>query len=778
MRGDIFQRLRRSVAVTALAAGALLAQTRVSSYAPVRSQTDPAAPRRIVLVALDGADWLAIDPLIRSGALPTFARLRARGRTGVMVVTPPLVSPLVWTTIATGLDPENHGILDFMQDLPAGRQAPVGSRQRLAPALWNLFSDADRRVAVVGWWATWPAERVRGTIVSDAVAPQLTREHRAHDEGLVSPPSAASRLSTAIVKISSLTRDDLSAYVPLAPGEFERATQAAALAGGRFYQDRLAHLAAIIASTQTYSAVAQTLLADERPDFLAVYLETIDTVSHLFIEDRQRGRRAIETAYKDADALLGRLAARSAPDTLIVVCSDHGFYPAGAGITEDPSNLTGPATAWHRPYGIVGAATAGTLSGRGEDPSFSGPADIGRITPLDIAPTLLHAAGLPVSAEMPGQLIRAMLPADAAARARRTALPAKFTPPDAPPTGRQDEAEALARLQALGYVGAVKTSLARLNLGESLLRRGKLAHAERELRTVVSVQPTNLSAWLWLAQALARQGRAAEALSAYREALALPGGTREGLIAATDLALDAGRLADARSLISAARSGRDGAPAVHVARGAVAESAGDARTAEREYRAALAADPLSFDAAARLLDLLLKAGRAPETLPALQRAVQLAPASPRHVALLGEARLAARDAMGAESAFRRALELAPDAESTTIVLGRALLFQQKFTDAIEALLPLTASADRDVLLGAAYSGLRDWVRASERLQAAIDAGRATPDVLNGLGWAQLQLGRKTEAAALLGRSLQANPDQPDIRRLLAQIQTKGPGGLP
>ena len=33
--------------------------------------------------------------------------------------------------------------------------------------LWNILSDAGKKVSVVGWWATWPAETVNGSIVSD-----------------------------------------------------------------------------------------------------------------------------------------------------------------------------------------------------------------------------------------------------------------------------------------------------------------------------------------------------------------------------------------------------------------------------------------------------------------------------------------------------------------------------------------------------------------------------------------------------------------------------------
>ena len=386
-------------------------------------RADPhAAPARsVILVGLDAADWLTINPLIGSGKLPTFARLRGAGRTGVMVATPPLLSPLLWTTIATGVEPENHGILDFMVDLPGGRQATVGSSQRLAPALWNFFSQNGRRVAVVGWWATWPAEQVDGTIVSDAVAPQLTRGALDDDAGLTFPPSALNRVRKQLVKVDTLRREDIGTYVTLSSAEYDRLRAESSVSGARFYADPLAHLAAIVASTRTYAGIADTLLREDHPDLLAVYFEAIDTISHRFVRDPARGPRAIERAYEDADALLRRLAGASPPETLVIVCSDHGFYPATSGITEDPANLSGPATAWHRPYGIVAVATAGTLTTGKTAAELPGPADIGSVSAVDIAPTILHAAGLPVASEMAGRVITMMLPADAAARAPRRA---------------------------------------------------------------------------------------------------------------------------------------------------------------------------------------------------------------------------------------------------------------------------------------------------------------------------------------------------------------------
>lgn len=731
--------MRTAVAVVILA---------VVTGAALRRPEPAIDKRQIVLVGLDAADWLTIDPLVTAGRLPTFSRLKALGRTGVMVSTPPLISPMIWTTIATGLEPENHGITDFMVDLPGGRQAPVGSSQRLAPALWNLFSAAGRSVAIVGWWATWPAEQARGTIVSDALAPQLTRQARQIDRGLVFPASAMDRVTRSVVRADAIPPDQLSLYA--GPGAAD--------------PQRSRTLAGIVAATRTYEGIAEDLARSDRPDLLAVYFEAIDSVSHLFVRDR-RGRQAIDRAYEDIDAALGGLARASAPDALVFVCSDHGFYPPTAAIAEDPANLSGPATAWHRPYGIVGVATARSLA-TGETAANFARADAGLMTPVDVAPTVLHAAGVPISAEMRGRVVTSLLPYDSAARPPVRALAPAFVPPSTDGLVRADADDTRERLQALGYIGATGSSLGRQNLAESLFRRGKDAAAERELRAVVAAQPQNVSAQLWLAQILARTDRGGEALAVYERAVALPGGARDALIQAVELATAQKHVEAAQRMVARAPADES---FVHVARGVIAEAQRAPAVAEREYRTALEREPSSFDAAARLFDLLHHAGRGRDALDVIERAVRAAPDAPRLLALAGDARLTSGDSAGAERAFRRALTLAPDADTVRIALGRALIATHNSAEAIDELRRAAASADRDVLLGAAYSDAKDWPHAIEHLQHALDDGRSTPDVLNSLGWAQMQAGRRREAVQSFSRSIAAKPDQPEIRRLLKEL---------
>lgn len=740
-----------------------------------RAAAEPGPTARVVLLGLDAADWLAIDPLVAAGRLPTFARLKAVGRTGILLATPPLISPIVWSTIATGQWPDDHGILDFMVDLPDGTQGPVGSSQRLVPAVWTLASDAGRRVGVVGWWATWPAEHVRGIVATDAIAPQLSRARLPVDAGLVHPPEAWPRVTRALVKPDAIGEEDLAAYVPITRQEYETARRALDGPPGALYRDKLAHLTSVVASTRTYAALAVDVARTERPDLLAVYLEGIDTLSHLFIRDARRGPRAIARAYQDADDLMKRLAEASSPDTLIVVCSDHGFYPPTAAVDEDPSNLAGPATAWHRPYGLVAVAEAGALTGRTASPVVPRPTqDLGIITALDIAPTVLHALGVAPTTDMGGHVVSAMLPVPIAQRPDVRVAAQPFTPSRPPARTAADREDAWARLRALGYVGAARTSLGRQNLGEVLYRRGRLAAAERELRAVVATQPSNLAAWLWLAKSLGGQGRPTEALAAYRSAIGLPGGAHDALVEAVDLAVSLGDLGAAQGLIDASGRAGDGEVARAVARGTMAEHRRRPQSAEREYRAALKAEPTSFEALSRLFDLLASEGRAAEATSEIARAAQLAPDSARHAALLGTARLAVGDAGAAQLALERALALAPDADPVRVALGRALLTEKKAGEAVAVLLPARPSVDRSVLLGAGYSSLGNWTLAVEQLQSALRAGRVTTDVLNGLGWAQLKLGRRGEAAESFRQSLATKPDQPEIRRLLAGLQPSFP----
>jgi tetratricopeptide (TPR) repeat protein len=761
-------RAASSCALSALAALVLLVPAHQSGHA--------ASPEKIAIFAIDAADWHFIDPLVATGELPTFARLKKVGATGILKAEPPLLSPIIWTTIATGRQPEDHGVLDFMVDVPGGGQAPVGGSARRVKALWEIWSKAGRNVLVTGWWATWPADHVQGAVMSDRIATPHLRDAARPDTGLVYPPGRWAEIAKHIVAPDAIDYDALSAMFPLTRTEFERALVAERKSTAALYQDPIAHYRAALAAARTYRRLSVELIPSVHPDLWVVYYELVDTACHLFIRDanRARGEAAIRSAYVEMDRALAEAARALDPSTLIVVLSDHGFQPATAAITEDPADLTTGASGWHRPAGIIAAATAGAIAGRETAPLVP----LGTVSPLDVAPTLLARAGLAVAEDMPGRLISALVPAGA--RVARVASYGAHDVPDLARTGGgPGSAAELERLRALGYISGntPPSSLARVNLGEILYRRGDYRGALRELEALMRADPRNLRGAMWLARTCVALGRPDDALRIYdRQIQAMAaGGTRIDpliFLAATDLDLGARRVDAAAARLQRVPATLAGAPEVLTARGAVAEAERKPVEAQRQYWAALAAQPADADALGRLVDLLLGTGQIAAADEAATKAARTYTASPAHLSIAGETALAAHRYRDAERHFESALALAPDAASVRIDLARARLLDGRADAALDALAGVPARREVEMIRGAALARQNDWPGAAAALERAAASGPATPELLNALGNAQLRAGRASDAAKTFERSLALDPNQPDVRALLEQARRK------
>src|SRR5262249_7169848 len=98
--------------VQGLAGSASAPSTTVASAPPTPPR--PAKSRNLLVLGLDGADWGIARPLMDSGRMPNLARLVREGASAKLRTITPALSPVVWTSIATGKLPTKHGILDFL----------------------------------------------------------------------------------------------------------------------------------------------------------------------------------------------------------------------------------------------------------------------------------------------------------------------------------------------------------------------------------------------------------------------------------------------------------------------------------------------------------------------------------------------------------------------------------------------------------------------------------------------------------------------------------------
>lgn len=490
---------------------------------PRRAASREGRPR-VILIGLDGADWSLLDRLVAAGRMPSLATLIREGRTARLKSSIPLLSPIIWTSIATGTTPNRHGVLDFLEIEPStGVAVPISGRSRRVPAVWNLASFAGRRVGVVGWWATHPAEEVNGFFVSDRASAILSEGSR---ESLAYPPSLGKGVRRVIDEETRVSDADLTPYLRMSEAEI-----AAMRTKGDGLENPVAALAKILGATRTVQRIARELYDRETPDLTALYFEGTDVIGHVFAadvpprlacvseEDFRRYSGTVDAYYSMIDRLLGQWIRRAKEDgATLLVCSDHGFKWGEERSCQRSSLNWATAAFWHRIDGVLAlwGERVKALPQRGEASIY------------DITPSICALLGLPVDPKMSGGPLLADF-IDVKAPSRRelygTVTVRRLSAAAAPPA----EAEEYARkLRALGYLsGSELKSVATLpegpwpgrtegawnNLGILQRESGSLEEADRSFREALRINPGYASPMFNLAGLRRIQGRWEEARS-------------------------------------------------------------------------------------------------------------------------------------------------------------------------------------------------------------------------------------------------------------------------
>ncbi|HEX4823536.1 MAG TPA: alkaline phosphatase family protein [Candidatus Polarisedimenticolaceae bacterium] len=444
--------------------------------APTAS-SEPVA-RKWLVIGWDGASWDLILPLLEAGKMPHLAALMQRGAYGPLATFQPTLSPVLWTTVATGVPPAAHGIRGF--DVPKSKvdkrlerlthwgklqRHLYNNTDRRVRAIWNLLSDAGRPVLIAGYHNTYPAEEVHGLMVSNYLMQDLMSKWM-HASGGVDPELAETLVHPVaelptVLAIESKVRKGLHDALPRF-ADLDLAETRAILAGQGLDPEthhRLFFLRQAYLGDTFDAAVAEHYLPLIRPDLAMVHFQAIDLASHYYLyyhepqayaslpltpaaradldADRAHFTRTVEAFHVYLDEWLGRLVAAVPPDTGIVVLSDHGF---------------GPVADAHRPGGHEDAPP-GILVVAG--PGIARGARIDGASLYDVFPTLAEALGLPLSRELHGgpiaQAFRpGALDAAAAPPVATYEVGERYVPRVAPPAALGAELER--QLKSLGYI--------------------------------------------------------------------------------------------------------------------------------------------------------------------------------------------------------------------------------------------------------------------------------------------------------------------------------------
>jgi len=761
---------------------------------------------KIAILGLDAADWQIIDPLIAKGQLPNLARLKARGAWGNIKTMNPALSPLLWTSVATGKPPEEHGIIDFLvKDTRTGREVPVPSRWRKVKALWNIFSDAGRSSAFIAWWATWPAEAVNGWMISDRVAYSLFGfvPGGPEREGATYPEDYFREIRPKLVDDSAITLEEIRKLADVSPAEFTALRQQLKDNPKAAYHDPVNHLGKILASARSYQAIALDILARGQPDLFSIYYEGIDEVCHRFAhymppkmdmvtaEEYAKYHDTVFAYYRYQDRLVGEVLAKLSSDTLVIVLSDHGFQNGSSRPTREPPYIEGKPGLWHRRYGILIAAGPVIRPGR-----------LDTTTLLDIAPTVLYLAGLPVAADMQGRVLKEAIDDAFQARYPVRTLPtyeavgrplAESRPAVA--TSDVDE-EVIERLRSLGYVGggqkgapggegaSDRETVARadgqalvtghLNEAGLYLKNKDYARARAAVEEALRIKPGMVSALLLAMEIEQGQNHYDRAIEMARQIIANhPDDDHEIYVKLGRIYGDGGRVREGVAYFQQLAREHPDIPPIRAALGSLLLKDGQEAAAEKELLEALRQNPAMSEP---LTDLHLIYKDSPRVLtlePIVRKGLEIDDKSIVHLNWLGLIEEWKKDLPQAEAAFKKAMELDPDYASTMANLGAFYGRSGRLEEAV-AILSRAVAKNPDnveswVNLGAAQGRLGRSREAIQALETARSKGVRTTTLFNALALAYLQDHQPDKAIQYLKDSLAIDPSQKDANDLLKAV---------
>ncbi len=353
--------------------------------------------KKVLLIGWDAADWNVINPLLDSGQMPNLAAFVDQGVIGNLATLQPVLSPILWTSIATGKRPYKHGICGFVEPDPQnGGIRPITNLSRNTKAIWNILQQNGFKSNVVGWWPSHPAEPISGVMVSN----HFQKADGGLDQpwpikpGSVHPERLAQQLKPYRIHPLELEAEHLLPFVPQA-AEIDQAND-----------PRLFAIAKMLSDCSTIHAAATATMQLEPWDFMAVYYDAIDHFCHGFMKyhpprqdqinerDFELYHDVVNSAYRYHDMMLGTLLKLAGEDTTVILMSDHGFHSNHLRPAALPNEPAGPA-AEHRQFGIFAI----------KGPNVHQDQRIYGASLLDITPTILHSFGLPAGKDMDGKVL-------------------------------------------------------------------------------------------------------------------------------------------------------------------------------------------------------------------------------------------------------------------------------------------------------------------------------------------------------------------------------------
>lgn len=153
--------------------------------------------QKLIFIGFDGLDPRLTERLLAEGKLPNLAHLQTSGGYHRLRTTFPVLSPVAWSTFATGVNPAKHNIFDFLNrsiksyipELSSAKVNPPARTWKLGPfqfsspasvegrrrseSFWTILGRYQIKSTVLRVPVTFPPEKFNGRLLSAMCTPDL-----------------------------------------------------------------------------------------------------------------------------------------------------------------------------------------------------------------------------------------------------------------------------------------------------------------------------------------------------------------------------------------------------------------------------------------------------------------------------------------------------------------------------------------------------------------------------------------------------------------------------
>ena len=267
--------------------------------------------RRVLLIGLDcAAPRFVFGP--EAFDLPNLQRLMASGSWGTLRSCDPPITVPAWSCMMSGKDPGTLGIYGFRnrRDHSYGPMTIATGADVHEPRVWDILSDAGKKVVLVGVPQTYPVSPVNGCLVSGLLTPD-THATFTYPEDLGGEVLRA--VGDYIIDVSDFRTEDKEGLL----GRIR------ALMNNRF-------------------DVAEYLMGSKPWDFFMMVEMGMDRLHHAFWRHADRSHpqhdpdspytAVVREYYEEVDRRIGALCQGAGEDTAVLVVSDHGAKAMHGGV--------------------------------------------------------------------------------------------------------------------------------------------------------------------------------------------------------------------------------------------------------------------------------------------------------------------------------------------------------------------------------------------------------------------------------------------------------------